>query len=294
MSVTKKQQRVRKFFLSDKLNQAPVTVNRVVFLVPLFLLSVPSTCRVDVATALSQIGFLLLVLIVPIEALVFINYPKLKNKLSNSPKSFEKISGMEILTIVLVANLASSAAGSFFHIYKYRLENLITISIAFVLSILIEWLIYVTYFLIQRRKKALELLNICILANVVTYLIFFFPQASVNLLSSYDYDRFAQSSAFNVAGIVSDYYANPNNTDFNFDRAKLREYGYKDWEREAYWIKIKMEVEIKFLEDSSNPRIAIWHKKGRRVFLIDKNLDIVENLKTELNDDLKAELDLRE
>jgi len=33
---------------------------------------------------------------------------------------------MEMLATVIVANLASSAAGSYFHIYKYRLENLKT------------------------------------------------------------------------------------------------------------------------------------------------------------------------
>ena len=40
-----------------------------------------------------------------------------------------------------------------------------------------------------------------------------------------------------------------------------------------------MNVEIKVLEDRSKPRIATWHKKGRRVYLVDKNLDIIEKLR---------------
>jgi hypothetical protein len=200
---------------------------------------------------------------------------------------------MEILTIVLVANLASSVAGFFFQFYKYRLENLITLGIAFVLSIIIEWLVYIIYFIFQRRKKVIELLNICIIGNVATYLIFFLPSATVNLLSPFDYDRIARNAARNIVFAKSDYYAIPSNTDINFDLATLRSYGYREPEREAYGIKIKMEVEIKVLEDRSNPRIATWHKKGRRVFLVDKNLDITEKLKTELDVNLKAALGLQ-
>ncbi|CAB1063493.1 hypothetical protein D1BOALGB6SA_8276 [Olavius sp. associated proteobacterium Delta 1] len=291
MSVAKRQQDARELFTSDKPHQASSMANRIVFLVTLFLLLAPSICRADVATALIEIGFLFLVLIVPIEAYVFCNYPKLRNKLSSSDKLYEKMGGMEILTIVLVANLASSAAGSFFQFYKYRLENLITLGIAFVLSIIIEWLVYIIYFLIQRRKKVLELLNICIIGNLTTYLIFFLPPASVNLLSSFDYDRLARGAARNVVDAKIGYYDIPTNTDISFDLATLRSYGYREPEREAFGIKIKMEVEIKVLEDRSNPRIATWHKKGRRVFLVDKNLDITEILKTELDDDLKLELD---
>jgi hypothetical protein len=292
MPVTKKQQDTRDLFASDKRHRTFFIVFRTVFLVALFLFLAPSVCRADVATALCEISLLFLFLIIPIEAFVFFNYPSLRNKLFSSDKLFEKIGGMEILTIVLVANLASSVTGFFFQFYKYRLENLITLSLAFVLSIIIEWLVYIIYFLLQKRKKVFELLNICIIGNVATYLIFFLPSATVNLLSPFDYDRIARGAARNVVGAKMGYYAEPTNTDINFDLATLREYGYREPEREAYGIKVKIEVEIKVLEDSSNPRIAIWHKKGRRVFLVDKNLDIIEKLKTELDADLKLELDL--
>jgi hypothetical protein len=278
--------------MSDKRQKTSIMVTRTAFLVTLFLLLAPNICRADVATALSEISVLFLVLIVPIEAFIFSNYPKLRNKLSSSDKLFEKMRGMEILTIVLMANLASSAAGSFFQFYKYRLENLITLGIAFVLSIIIEWLVYIIYFILQRRKKVIELLNICIIGNVATYLIFFLPSATVNLLSPFDYDRIAWGAAWNVVDAKMGYYAEPTNTDINFDLAILRDYGYKEPEREAYGIKVKIEVEIKVLEDSSNPRVATWHKKGRRVYLVDKNLKITEELKTDLDDGLKLELDL--
>jgi hypothetical protein len=292
MLVIKRQQVARELFTSDKRHQASIMVNRIVFLVALFLLLAPSICRADMATALSEIGLLFLVLIVPIEAFVFCNYPKLRNKLSSSDKLFEKIGGMEILTIVFLANLASSAAGSFFQFYKYRLENLITLGIAFVLSIIIEWLVYIIYFLLQKRKKILELLNICIIGNVATYLIFFLPSASVNLLSSFDYDNLAWGLARNVVDAKMEYYSIPTNTDTSFDLETLRSCGYREREREAFGIKVKIEIEIRVLEDRSNPRIATWHKKGRRVYLVDKNLDIIEKLKTELDDDLRLELGL--
>ncbi len=291
MPVTKRQQDAIELLTSDMRLQTSTMINRKVFLVTLFLLLTPSICRADIATALCEISLLFLVLIVPIEAFVFCNYPKLRNKLSSSDKLFEKLGGMEILTIVLLANLASSAAGSFFQFYKYRLENLITLGIAFVLSIIIEWLVYIIYFLLQKRKKVLELLNICIIGNVATYLIFFLPSATVNLLSPFDYDRIARSAARNVVDAKIDYYSIPTNIDTSFDLATLRRYGYREPEREAFGIKVKIEVEIKVLEDTSNPRVATWHKKGRRVFLVDKNLDIIEKLKTELNADLKLELD---
>ena len=292
MPVTKRQQDASELLTSDMRLQTSTMINRKVFLVTLFLLLTPSICRADIATALCEISLLFLVLIVPIEAFVFCNYPKLRNKqLSSSDKLFEKLGGMEILTIVLLANLASSAAGSFFQFYKYRLENLITLGIAFVLSIIIEWLVYIIYFLLQKRKKVLELLNICIIGNVATYLIFFLPSVTVNLLSPFDYDRIARGAARNVVDAKMDYYSIPTNTDTSFDLATLRSYGYREPEREAYGIKVKIEVEIKVLEDRSNPKVATWHKKGRRVFLVDKNLDIIEKLKTELDADLKSALD---
>jgi hypothetical protein len=91
---------------------------------------------------------------------------------------------------------------------------------------------------------------------------------------------------------IVEYYAIPTNTEFDFDLATLRSYGYKEPEREKFGIKIKLEVETRVVGDSSNPRIATWHKKGRHVYIVDKNLEIIEKLKTELDDDLKAELDL--
>lgn len=294
MSTTKAQHVVRRLLIPGRRYQASIAADRGVLLGFIFLFMTPGTCRADMATALSQIGLLYLFFIVPIEALVFCNYPNLRNILSNPAKSFKKIDDIEILTIVLVANLASSAAGSFFWIYKYQMENLITISIAFVLSIIIEWLVYIIYFLIQRRKKVFELLNICIIGNLATYLMFFLPSATINLLSSFDYDNSARAAASNVLDAVSYYYSIPDNPDIKFDLATLRRYGYKELEHETFGIKTKMKVEIKVLEDSPNLRIATWHKKGRRVFLIDKNWDIIEKLRTELDDDLKAELGLRE
>ena len=281
--------KIHQIFASEKRSQTCNMGIRIAFLTPIFLLA-PSICRADMATALSEIGLLFLVLIVPIEALVFNNYPKLRNKLFSSDKLFEKIGGMEILTIVTLANLASSAAGSFFNFYKYRLENLITLVIAFVLSIIIEWLVYIIYFILQRRIKVIELLNICIIGNVATYLIFFLPSASVNLLSSYDYDNLARGLALSVVDAKMGYYSDPTNTDPSFDLETLRKYGYSEPEREEFGIKVKIKVNIKVLEDRSNPRIATWHKKGKRVFLVDKDLNIIEILKTELDADLRVEL----
>ncbi|MHC4694750.1 MAG: hypothetical protein ACYS67_18585 [Planctomycetota bacterium] len=291
MSVTKRQPVARKLFIPNNRYQASIMVNRVVIFVTLFLFLTPKICRADVATGLIEIGLPLLLFIVPIEAFVFYKYSRLRNKLTSTVKSFDKIiGGLEILAIVLWANLASSAAGYFFQFYKYKIENLMTISIAFVLSIIIEWLVYKTYFLIQRHKKAFGLFNICIIGNAVTYLIFFLPFAATPTLTSTDYDRLAMRASRNVVEAISGYYSEPTNTEFNIDLATLRKYGYKEPEREAFGIKLKMDVETKVVGSNSNPIVATWHKKGRRVYLIDKNMKLIEKLRTELEGDLKAEL----
>ena len=265
---------------------------RAVFIVPFFILSAPSICRADVATALCEIGWGLLIIIAPIEAFVFIIYDRLRKKISGPARYLKRIDGFEILAIVLCANIASSLAGIFFQFYKYKLENLITLGIAFVLSIIIEYLVYKIYFLIQWRQKALGLLNITIIGNVVTYAIFFLPMATADLLGPFDYDRFAFYTSNNVVGTISNYYSDPENTEFDFDLETLRQYGYKPYEREKFGIKTKFDVEIKVVGNGSNKRIATWHKKGRHVYLVDGNVHITEKLKTELDDDLRDELGL--
>jgi hypothetical protein len=138
------------------------------------------------------------------------------------------------------------------------------------------------------------LLNISIIGNVITYTIFFLPSATAGSLTWYNYDRLACNAAYNVLAAISEYYAIPTNTKFDFDIAALRRYGYKEPEREKFGMKTKFEVEIKVVVGSSNPRIATWHKKGRHVYLVDKNLEITEKLVTDLDYDLRAELGLQD
>lgn len=294
MPATNARQVERSHFMPDNGHPSSTRVSRTVFIVPLIILLAPSICRADVATSLMELGWLLLIIIAPIEALVFLIYDRLRKKIAGPAGYFEKINGIEILAIVFGANLTSSFAGIFFHFYKYKLENLITLCIAFVLSIIIEYLVYKTYFLIQRRKKALGLLNISIIGNVVTYAIFFLPIATADLLTSFDYDRFASRASYNVLNAMADYYSIPTNTEFDLDIATLRSYGYKELERERFGIKTNLEVETRVVGNRSDPKIATWHKKGRHVYLVDKNLEITEKLKTELDDDLKAELGLQD
>lgn len=278
--------------MQDSRRPSSLMASRAVFIVTFFILSAPSICRADVATGLCEIGWALLIIIAPVESLIFLIYDRLRKKISGPIRYYKKINGYEILAIVFCANLASSFAGIFFQFYKYKLENLVTLGIAFVLSIIIEYLVYKIYFLIQWRQKALGLLNITIIGNVVTYAMFFLPMATVDLLGPFDYDRFAHYASQNVVAAISEYYAIPDNTEFDFDLAKLRRYGYKPYEREKFGIKTKFEVEIKVIGNGSNTKIATWHKMGRRVYLVDENVHITEKLKTELDEDLREELGL--
>jgi len=263
---------------------------RAAFIAPLTVLLAPSICRADVATGLYEIGWLLLIMIAPIEAFVFIVYDRRRKKISDPVGNFKKINGFEILGVVFGTNLVSSYAGLFLRFYKYRLENLVTLLIALVLSIIIEYLFYKIYFLIRSRKKAFGLLNIAIIGNLVTYALFFLPFAVADSLSSFDYDRFALRASENVVAAIANYYSVPENTEFSFDLVTLRRYGYKEYELGKFGVKRKFGVETKVVGNGSNPRIATWHKKGRRVYLVDKNLQITEKLKTELDEGLREEL----
>ena len=80
----------------------------------------------------------------------------------------------KMILAVGIANIATSLLGTFIPLYKYVAENLIWVAIAFVLSVFIEWLIYIPFF--RKTIKIRSLLGISLVANLITYIAIAYTQ----------------------------------------------------------------------------------------------------------------------
>lgn len=115
----------------------------------------------DIITPLSFATIPLIPFIIIIEAFLFWI---LINKSLKIQVGFWKL-----ILIALLANIITSLLGTFVPIYRFAVENLIWIGIAFVFSVLIEWPVYV-YFLRKFEIKKSDLLMVSFIANLATYI----------------------------------------------------------------------------------------------------------------------------
>jgi hypothetical protein len=122
----------------------------------------PQIVLADVIVPLSTVTFPLIPFIILIETLVFW---LMANKLMKIKVGFWKS-----LLIVAIANLATSLIGTIIPLYKYAIGNLIWIGIAFILSVFIEWAIYLPFFWKNKVKKT-DLLKLSLAGNFITYTI---------------------------------------------------------------------------------------------------------------------------
>ena len=75
---------------------------------------------------------------------------------------------LKVLLAVVAANLLSSMVGMLIPIYKFVLQNVAWLAIAFVLSVFLEWGVYILFF----RKgliRIVDLLKISCAVNAATY-----------------------------------------------------------------------------------------------------------------------------
>jgi len=73
------------------------------------------------------------------------------------------------LWVISIANLGTSLLGTFIPLYKYAGENLMWIVVAFVMSVLMEWLVYIP-FLSEEKLNKKQLFVLSLGANLVTYI----------------------------------------------------------------------------------------------------------------------------
>jgi hypothetical protein len=112
----------------------------------------------DVITPLSYYTLPLLIPIILLEAvLLFLLFRKW----------FVGVKWWKAALISVFANLASSAVGLAIPLYKNRTENMMWIGLAFVLSVFIEWVLYMPFI----RQKYWALFGISAIANLASYIL---------------------------------------------------------------------------------------------------------------------------
>lgn len=123
------------------------------------LLLIPSLSHADILTPLTVLTGPLLVPIAVVEGVVFWLLAKFWYKI---PTGFWKALG-----VIAVANLGSSAMGLLIPISGQG--NFLMLSVAYFLSVIIEWLIYIPFF---RRSpfKRLDLLKLSFPVNLASYI----------------------------------------------------------------------------------------------------------------------------
>jgi len=115
----------------------------------------------DIIIPLSFVTIPLIPVIVLIEVLVF----WLIARKAKVPVGF-----LRLVLATFAANIATSVVGTLIPLYRYTAQNLIGIGIAFVVSVLVEWRLYVLFF---RKTRILipYLLKVSFLGNLITYAI---------------------------------------------------------------------------------------------------------------------------
>jgi hypothetical protein len=131
----------------------------------LTFLLVPESVSADVITpTLSHLTVPIIPFIVLIEAFVFWI---LVNKVIKVKTGF-----LKLVLVALVANVVTSIVGAFFPLFIYTaawMWNLTWIGIAYLVSVFVEWAIYIPFF----RKvdiKRFDLLKISFAVNLATYI----------------------------------------------------------------------------------------------------------------------------
>jgi len=133
--------------------------NRIFFV--LIIIFIPKFLLADVITPLSVITLPALPLIILLEALFVFLWVK---KIYHLQLRFVKA-----LWVISLANLGTSLLGTFIPLYKYAGENLMWIVVAFVMSVVFEWLVYIPFLSGENlNKKQLGVLSFG--ANLVTYI----------------------------------------------------------------------------------------------------------------------------
>ena len=139
--------------------------NKFLYLIIFIILFLPQLASADVIIPLSFLTIPLIPLIVIIEAVTFW---EIANKIIKVPIGFWKL-----ILVIFIANIVTSLLGTFIPMYKYTSENLIWIGVAFVLSVFIEWGIYIPFFR-KNTIKIIDLLKISFVGNLITYAILVF------------------------------------------------------------------------------------------------------------------------
>lgn len=136
-------------------------MNKVIlFALLLSFLLVPKMVLANMIVPLAMITIPLLVIIIPVEAFVFWF---LANKVLKIKTGFWKL-----ILVVFVANIVTSFFGIFVPL-MYRTETLMKIGALFIASILIEWGLYIPFFM-KSKIKISDLLKISFVVNAATYI----------------------------------------------------------------------------------------------------------------------------
>lgn len=149
------------------------------FFVLFSIFFLPLIAFADFIVPLSVTTIPLIPFIILIEALVFWIFA---NKFCKVAVSFWKL-----VLVTFIANLVTSALGTFIPMYHYLETNLMWIGIACAFSIFIEWLIYIPFFIKTDLTKK-QLFKISIIANLITYILI----ACLIIPSGLEYKKFQQ------------------------------------------------------------------------------------------------------
>jgi len=120
----------------------------------------PGQALADVALPLAFITVPLLPIIIILEVVVF--------RLTATQLFKTKLRSWKVATAVVLGNIVTSLLGIPLDFYRDKLENLLALGVAFVLSVLIEWGIFVPFFK-KDEFGCLKLLLVSLIVNAISY-----------------------------------------------------------------------------------------------------------------------------
>ena len=142
-------------------NRTNIIKNCLLFSILTYLLLL-KVASADIALPLSFYTIPLIPVIVLIEVFIFW---LVANKVKNISIGFWKL-----VLIIFIANIVTSLLGTFIPLYRFIIENLIWIGVAFILSVIIEWIIYLLFFR-KSSIRILDLLTISFFGNFFSYVL---------------------------------------------------------------------------------------------------------------------------
>lgn len=190
-------------------------LNRYVLFLLLVLILFPQLALADVAFALFRYNLPALFLIIPLEIFIF---QYVFNKLffyTNIVK--KKINAIKTIIIVTCANIVSYYFGVLIEIvfeippisHQFAIGQGLTLGVAFLLSALLEWIVYIPFFLqtTGNSKKRSSLLKVSIITNLIPCLLLAIlilpispPKSSCTTV---------ESDANAIDSAIADYFADP-------------------------------------------------------------------------------------